>query len=360
MASTSSPAPSSPVKTPCYTISKYFCKSVGKKRHAPPLQADYTTPLTSAAASKRRKEEIAALRSSSPLSTLPPERPIPFVLDEGDDDDDDDVEFQASQVVEVIDDANTNPEDPLYEVATQRDPDDDDLRSIEEMEVEKPPEGKTLVFVEDKEEFSYVNGRTDKRPREEYLAKPVWTKEEIEEFLREKLELNTLDIMSVIELSKDIYYLVQRLTAELEAYHAGWISRVTFVSNNCFDYKRLRESLFALYDVEKKPPQFLVMFFVPGSPVKFTAADVPAWMNLNDKQMSARQRFCLSDRPLKRVLYWANQTTKTHEPIRVFGDNRPVDITMNDPVIERCDNIYTVFMERFWELERLFTLPEFM
>lgn len=351
-------------KTP-EIISKYFFKPNGEIEIPPPgaiingvevmglrrLTLSTPTPLNAAAMSlQRRKHELKAKRAeyfSKPRpahieSPLPSTPSNPIVVD--DDGDDDEVEMVVPPRTQK----------PLFEFEELDDEDtpmsDDD---------EKPDDSKQYVFIENKDELKFVCSRVDKRPNEEYIVRKTWTMTDINDFLGVKLGFSMSEIDKIITLSKEIIRLVTRLDADYNLLQKGVVERKAFTWDNAFDFHTLTEDLEELYKVEKRPRQHVVMFLAPGSKPKFIASDLPCWMTTNQKRTAAHLLFCPPEQPIKRVLYWVNPTTDNKEPLRVFGDQRPCDVSSIEPPIERKDHITTAFMDRYWKLERLFSVPEF-
>jgi hypothetical protein len=363
-----------PNKTP-EVISKYFFKPNGEIEIPPPgavingvkimgLMRPTTyspTPLSAAEVMRKRFRKKARkgrksaqeffstpkpVRLPSPLSVGQQHNPI-LVVDDDDDDDEEEVEVVSKE---------DHPSRPLFEFEELSDEEEE-----EEEEEMKPvdDDGKHFVFVENKDELKFVCSRLDKRPNEQYLIKRTWTREDIDDFLGKKLGFTPEEIVQIISLSKDVFKLAARLYTDYCLLQEGITERMEFIYHNSFDFRTLTEKLDELYKVEKRPRQHLIMFLVPGSKPKFVASDLPCWMTVNQKRQAAHLLFCPPNRPIKRVLYWANQTSDIKEPLRTFGDQSPCDVSSIEPPIERKDHITTAFIGRFWKLELLFSVPEF-
>ena len=358
----------SSAKTP-EIISKYFFKPNGEIEIPPPgaiingveimglRRATLCTPMNAAAMAlqrqKQRKHELKSRReeyfskphpvhTTSPLPSTPTQ---PIVVDDDDDDDDE---------VEMVVPPRT--QKPLFEFEELDDEDSPMSDDDDEKPVDDP---KQYVFIENKDEYKFVCSRTDRRPNEEYIVKKTWTMTDINDFLGVKLGFTRSEIDKIIALSKEIIRYVARLDADYNLLQKGVVERKVFTWDNAFDFHSLAEEIEELYKVEKRPRQHVVMILVPGSKPKFIASDLPCWMTADQKRTAAHLLFCPPEQPIKRVLYWVNPTTGIKEPFRVFGDQRPCDVSSIEPPIERKDHITTAFMSRYWKLERLFSVPEF-
>ena len=365
------------IKTP--EISKYFFQPNGSIEIPPPgaiingikikgiRRISYTsTPLSAADAAKAKAKRAAKRRrfeylmsehtpTKSPLATT---EPITILSDEDDDKEIDDLIDDMEESFSVT---PLKARAPLIEVEDLDDDEDEDDDEEENLGMPPPPvrpQGKKFVFLEDKDELKFVCSKLDKRPNEEYLVKKTWSQEDIDDFLGNRLDFTPDEIAKIIGLSKEIIRLVTRIFADYKLFQSSIVDRKEFVWQNAFDYRALKAKIDELYKVEKRPRQHVVMFLVPGSKPKFIASDLPCWMALDQKRVAAHLQFCPPNRPIKRVLYWVNQTSEITEPLRTFGDQRPCDISSIEPPIERCDQITTAFVSRYWKLEQLFSIPD--
>ena len=264
-------------------------------------------------------------------------------------DDDDDEEFEEI----------TPRQTPIFEYEELEEEDIDDDDDADTVIQSIVPPVKEFIFVENRDEKQFVCSRIDKRPNEELLDKQFWQREDIYQLLKNKLAFTDEEIENIISLSKEIIKLVTMLSTAFKLLQTGILTRQNFVVENIFDFRTLVEKLDELYKVEKRPLKHLILFLVPGQKARFIASDLPCWMTMNQKRVAAHHLFCPPNQSIKRVLYWVKTTSDIREPLRVFGDQKPCDISSVEPDIKREDHITTVFMKRYWKLERLFSAPEF-
>lgn len=337
-------------------------KITGIKRTAPPC-----TPLSAIdfhvrqwqrkqTKPKKKKQRTEFFFSHVP-SPLPHDNMIVKSQEDKDDGDADEIHKDEMEDDEEFEEM-TPRQNPIFEYEELEEDidDDDDADTVIQSIV---PPVKDFIFVENRDEKKFVCSRVDRRPNEEYLEKEAWQREDIYQLLKNKLTFTDEEIENIITLSKEVIKLVSRLSSDFKLLQKGILTRHNFLLENIFDFRTLVEKLDELYKVEKRPLNHLIMFLVPGEKARFIAADLPCWMTMNQKRTAAHLLFCPPNQSIKRVLYWVKTTSDIQEPLRVFGDQKPCDISTVEPDIKREDHITTVFMKRYWKLERLFSVPEF-
>lgn len=224
---------------------------------------------------------------------------------------------------------------------------------------------KRYVFIEPRNEYKYLSTSPDLlRPQEKYFYQAenrgAWSETEIMGFLCDILLYSPLQAETVIDLSRQIFRLVRRITLEL-ASHASSLSTVLELEAEMKTLLvDLKLKLDTLYIAEEEPVNNLIFFVVPGQKPRFIAADMPPWYTHGEKRCCAITRFCPPHQPMRRTMYWlAHRGYEIHHPQYRPYDYAPANVFPDEPRPTPWDEIYTAFMTRFWDLEKIFSIAEF-
>ena len=320
-----------------------------------------TLPTAPPAPKKRRvqseERSLYVTINGTPLKATV--RPIPFTIDEDDDEVDEEPATQPLPPQERKGEEQELSEHEQLQDEEKEEEDDDEPELLPPAQIAKVKPSTNYTFIEDMSEYKYVCQNWERRPNETYIYMRKWQRKEISHFLLEVLNLTVAEYEDIIRISQEVDRIRSRVWLEYRAYSRGVIDQIEFVHSNIFDYRAMRDKLTALYELERRPRNHIIMILAPGSKPKFIGGDFPAFMSMRQKRKYAVEKMLTQySQQLRRVTYWVDDPKREIEPERTFGDRTPVDVMTTEPRIRRSDRITTAFMKHDWKLEELFTIPE--